>query len=100
VARCLAHYGGALVFLAPNSHLLEMFTDVIIETSSPMHLTLYMPHEPSQGPHFLHGHSTSGACYVRGRLNWLDFLAARLRYGAEWTHGESGLNVPSELSAL
>jgi hypothetical protein len=88
----------------PIPTVLEMFTDVIIETSSPMHFALsdliYVPHEPSQGPHFLHGHSTSGACYVRGRLNWLDFLAARLRYGAEWTHVESGLNVPSELSAL
>ena len=61
--------------------------------------TSCVPHEPSQGPHFLHGHITSGACYVRGRLIRLDFLAARLRYGAEQTHDESGLNVSSELSA-
>ena len=56
------------------------------------------PHEPSQGPLALRGTLTPGACYVRGRLTRLVYLAAGPRYGVQQTHGVTGFIVPSELS--
>lgn len=56
------------------------------------------PHEPSQGPLALRGTLTPGACYVRGRLTRLVYLAAGPRYGVQQTHEVASSIVPSELS--